>query len=94
MNRFDLLEQLFINQIGDAIIFDHFVIIFWLIQSHSQGRTGSPALRHKDPDNRCFFSFLEEFLDFLVRLVGNFKHCDLLWDDFNRGSNYSKIVCI
>ena len=94
MNGFDLFKQLSIDQIGDAIIFDHFVVIFWLIQSHSQGGTGSPALRHKDPDNRRLFFFLEEFLDFLVRLVGNLKHCGLLWDDFNRRSNYSKIVCI
>jgi hypothetical protein len=95
VNGFDLLKQLFVHQIGDPIILDHFVVIFWLIQSHAQGGTGSAPLRQKYPDNGFFVSVLEKLLNFLVRLIRHLEHPDgLLLGNFKRRLNYIEIVYI
>jgi hypothetical protein len=95
VDGFDLLKQLFIHQIGDSIVFNHFVIIFWLIQSHAQGGTGSAPLRQKYSDNGCFFFVLEELLNFLVRLIRDLEHpYGLLLVNFKRRLNYIEILYI
>ena len=47
-NRFRLIQQLLVHKIGDPVVLHDLIIIFWLIQSHSQGGPGSPTLRKEN----------------------------------------------
>jgi len=83
---FYLVKKLLVNEISDPIFFQDFVILFWLIQSHTQRGPRSPTLREENPEN-CFVLFvLEKFLNFLASFCCNLKHYCLLdvISDFKR----------
>ena len=72
-NGLDLVEQLFVHKIGNPIVFHDLIIIFRLIQSHTQRGPRSPTLRKENPNNRFVFLFLEELLNHLVRFFSHLE---------------------
>jgi hypothetical protein len=74
----DLVQKLFVYEIGDPVVVHDFVVIFRLIQSHAQRGPGSAALRQEDPDDFLVVLVLEKILDHLIRFACHLKHFSLL----------------
>ncbi|SEM78406.1 hypothetical protein SAMN04489760_1476 [Syntrophus gentianae] len=63
-NGFDLLKKILGDQEGNSLFLKLLIAIAGLIQSHTQGWTGSATLRQHKPYRMDLLDILQELLDF------------------------------
>jgi hypothetical protein len=75
---FDLLKEVFVDNIRNSFFRENLVILAWFILNQTQGGPRSASLVVGDPDARDLFLVLKSFLNHLRGLFRNFKHGLLL----------------
>ena len=73
IDRFDFVQQDFVDQIGDAPVLKNLVVIVRLIQSHAERRAASPGL-HENPDGMRLLAVFQERLYHFTRFFRYFEH--------------------
>jgi hypothetical protein len=70
---FNLLVKIFVQDELKAVHVEHIVGLFWLIQSHRQGRPASPTLVQENSNGRSLL-VLEIFGNLIMRGWGDLNH--------------------